>query len=93
MLNDMELQECKESTVPGSKTAEQEDDGELLDRESAKRYRSILMRELPGPGSPRHQVHRKGTLPGDAEPESRKLEEVEDVVQAVESDAKSRAEG
>ena len=44
MLNDMELQEYKESTVSGSKTAEQEDNGELLDWESTKRYRSIFTR-------------------------------------------------
>ena len=44
MLNDMELQECEETAVPGTKTAEQEDDVELLDRGSAKRYRSVVAR-------------------------------------------------
>ena len=44
MLDDMELPECKESAVPGTNTAEQDDDGELLDRESSKRYRSVVAR-------------------------------------------------
>ena len=33
-VNDMELEVCKESAVPGTKTAEQEDDNEQLDAES-----------------------------------------------------------
>ena len=44
MLNDMELGECKESVVPGTKTNEQEDDNEQLDVEYAKRYRSVVAR-------------------------------------------------
>ena len=40
----MELEECKESIVLGTKTAEQEDDNEQLDMESAKRYRSVVAR-------------------------------------------------
>ena len=35
VLNDMELGECKESVVPGTKTNEQEDDNEQLDVEYA----------------------------------------------------------
>ena len=46
MLNDMELEECKESVVLGTKTAEQEDDNEQLDMESAKRCRSVVVRGI-----------------------------------------------
>ena len=43
MVKDMELGECKESVVPGTKTTEQEDDKEQLDVEYAKRYRSVVV--------------------------------------------------
>ena len=55
-LNDMELEECKESVVPGTKTAEQKDDNEQIDMESAKRYRSVVAWEILGPGSTGHPV-------------------------------------
>ena len=38
MLGDMELEGCKESVVPETKTMDQGDDSELRDAESAKRY-------------------------------------------------------
>ena len=44
MLNDMELEKCKDSVVPGTKTTEQKDDNEQLDMEFAKRYKSVVAR-------------------------------------------------
>ena len=72
MLNDMELGECKESVVPGTKTTEEEDDNEQLDvgvREEVQVRRRAW--KFLGPGSTGHPEKRERALPRDVEPESR----------------------
>ena len=83
---------CKESAVPGTKTAEQEDDNEQLDTESEEVQVHCRAWELHGPRSPRRQEKIERSLPTDVKSESLKLQWIEEVVQVLDRHAVRRAE-